>query len=209
MSQAADESLLPPEDAGTLRRFPSLSLGTEQLLWRVHRSDLHPAHFSQKGEFRFDPPVHSRSEFGTCYTALDPLCAFMETLSRFNPIPQRIVDERALSGLLPARRMRVADLTDPSVIGDFGIKGDLSTGGDYRAPQAWAAALRTAGFDGLQYIARHDPSANMRSIAIFGPPGEQPDMFQQLKDTGPIPVEVLLRARDVFHVIVLPAAPLP
>lgn len=200
-------SRLPPTDADALRSFPRLE-SSPQVLWRIHNSDRHPAFFSSTGNYRFDPPRHSHGEFGTCYTALDPLGAFMETFGRLNVIPQHIVDTKVISELYLAKPVRIADLTAPSIAGDFGIYGDISTGAEYDVPQLWASALRGAGFDGVHYIARHDPSGDLRSVALFGPPGEQPSLFQELKAAVPIPRDLVEQAKSYFHVTIIPTAPL-
>lgn len=40
---------------------------------------------------------------------------------------------------------------------DFEVTGELTNSDDYPLPQAWAAALHEAGFDGIRYTPRFSP----------------------------------------------------
>src|SRR3954449_1536252 len=186
-----------PPDAGALADFPSVTIYPEETFYRIHRVVLEPEYFCNDGDCRFDPPRHSRTEFGTCYLARTPEGAFLETLGRIGPLPESAVLERGLSELAPTETLRVADLNDPTVIGRFGIAGDLSVGRDYELPQMWGHALRSAGFHGVSYIARHDPSLHERSIALFGPPGERPGAgIRKVKDE---PADLRCPGRSARH----------
>jgi hypothetical protein len=83
--------------------------------------------------------------------------------------------ERALSVLRFPEDAVVADVTSRTVLGRFGLTGEISAGGPsvYPVTQAWAAALHAAGFDGIAYHVRHDPSGELLGVAIFGEPGDQ------------------------------------
>lgn len=109
-----------------------------------------------------------RAQGPAIYLGLSSIGAFLEVLARFRVLTQQMIDERAFSSLSLIRALRLADLTDRTVIGRFRIAGDLSTGGDYRQSQEWAARFYDAGFDGVFYAARHDPSFTERSVALFG-----------------------------------------
>ncbi|MBV9170509.1 MAG: RES domain-containing protein [Chloroflexi bacterium] len=65
----------PPAD---LSGFPSWTLPTSRELYRVHRRD--------RGAWYFDSSYSGRfnlsGKFGTCYLALQPEGAFLETLGR-------------------------------------------------------------------------------------------------------------------------------
>lgn len=63
---------------------------------------------------------------------------------------------------------------------------------DYTVPHAWASALHTAGFAGIQYRIRHDPRADLTGIAWFGRSGRlrhPPPSHRQ-----PLPASLLLDA---------------
>lgn len=49
----------------------------------------------------------------------------------------------------------------------FGVTAAIHSTPDYALCQRWAAAFADAGFDGINYLASHDPSVNERSVAIF------------------------------------------
>ena len=70
-----------------------------------------------------------------------------------------------------ASDVRLADMTHPSVVGRFGLTAEASAGAEdttYPRTQQWALRLREAGFGGIHYAARHDPTLGSRSIALFG-----------------------------------------
>ena len=48
---------------------------------------------------------------------------------------------------------------------------EIGSGDDYFGSQLWAEKLWQAGFGGIWYQARHDPRADLHSIALFGKPG--------------------------------------
>jgi hypothetical protein len=196
----------PPDDPSALAEFPKVKFDTDDVLYRVHRANLDPAYFSNSGDGRFDPPRHSRAEYGTCYVSASADGAFLEALGRIRPLPDYVVRERVISEVSPTKSMIIADLTDSTVIGAFGIGGDVSVGAEYSLPQAWSAAFRSAGFEGIRYTARHDPTFCERSLALFGPPGEQPAILQPRKDTTPEPIgdDFLQHIQDRFAITVVP-----
>jgi hypothetical protein len=200
----------PPEDPVELGDFPWLNIGPDRVFYRLHRAEFEPGYFCNDGYCRFDPPRHSRVEYGTCYVATSPVGAFLETLGRIRPLPEGVVRDRVVSEVAPEVPVRVADLTHPSVVGRFGIAGDVSVGSDYGLPQAWGAALIQAGFAGVMYTARHDPTFTETSVAFFGPPGEQPGRLRRVKDTesGPVGDELAAHMQERFGIVVVPTMPL-
>jgi hypothetical protein len=187
--------------------FPTRPIGTTTPLFRIHQAHLHSAWFNTDGSWRFDPLPSQRDRFGVCYLGLEPLASYVEVFGRIRAVPQEEVDRRRLSELSLARSVDVADLTNRTVLGDFGITATHSTGADYRPAQELASHLFDAGFDGVLYRVRHDPAMTLEAVAIFGEPGETPDRFDAVK-TGPIP-DGLVTAGRQFRIEVLPAAPLP
>ena len=200
----------PPIDPAELEDFPFVTVTPEHVFFRVHHFKFEPGYFSTRGDGRFDPPRHSRNEYGTCYVATSETGAFLETLGRIRPLPDYIVRDRVLSEVSPEGDMRVADLTNPAVLGRFGIYGDISAGGDYEVPQQWGNALRLAGLAGVLYRARHDPSFEETSLAFFGPPGEQPGkiLIPTKDDPEPIHEGLLRHMQDRFHIFVVPTGTL-
>lgn len=187
-----------------LGSFPVHTVHQDRVLYRIHRATNDPIVFSQSGQHRFD--LTDEAEIGTCYCALSELGAFVETFRRIRHIPQHVVDERALSSLSLSRPLKLADLTDRSIIGSFGIAGDVSTGTDYAASQQLGARLYEAGFDGVFYAARHDPSFTERSVAVFGNDESGEKLLEVI--TEPISSDLVEEACSEFGFSVLPATPL-
>lgn len=85
-----------------------------------------------------------------------------------------MIDDRVLAEIYLPCDARLADLTNPVVLGRFGITNELSTGDPeitYPIGQQWAMRLWQAGFSGVCYPARHDVELATRSVALFGKPG--------------------------------------
>lgn len=136
----------PVDDA-----FPALVVHPDRVLFRVHRHSNDPVHFSASGHGRFD--LVGVPSVGTCYLAPSPLGAYLETLGRLGTISWDDIEERRLSELTLARPLRLADLTARSILGRYGLAGDISTGTDYRSGQTVAGTLYELGFDGIYYTA--------------------------------------------------------
>jgi hypothetical protein len=167
----------PPAD---LRRFPSFRLTPARALCRVHRRDRGPWWFSHDGSGRFDLPPPR----GTCYLAESPLGAFVEVFREIALVFQAVVDARRVSTLRVPAAVRLADCTRARA---FGLTAEIHATEEYAATQRWAAAFAAAGFAGVRYLVRHDPSARSVGVALFGAAGE----------TGLGPVE-LARANVFF-----------
>lgn len=133
--------------------------------------------------------------------------AFVETFGRLRFLTQGLIDDRALSSLSLTRPLRLADLTNRSVVGSFGIAGDLSTGLDYEPSERWAGRFYEAGFDGVFYAARYDPSFTERSVAVFGNEETGAKLFEAA--TEPVPAEWVKAACEQFGFSVGPSTPLP
>lgn len=73
---------------------------------------------------------------------------------------------------------------------------------DYAVTQAWAAALRGRGFDGVRYYCGHDPAQRQIGIALFGEAGAA---SHPVVETMPIGDEVIRTVERRFGIHVLPA----
>lgn len=185
--------------------FPEQTLHPDRILFKIHKAIHDPRFFCDSGHGRFD--LKPETGHGTCYLALSPLGAFVETLGRhFKFLTQASVDERALSSLSLTRPIRLADLTDRAGLGAFGITGDLSTGVDYAPSQDWAGRFYEAGFDGVYYAARHDPSFTERSVAVFGNEESGSKLFEVT--TEEIPQGLVDEACKEFALQIWPSSPL-
>jgi RES domain-containing protein len=185
--------------------FPEHIFHPDRVLSKIHKAIYDPRFFCDSGEGRFD--LKPDTSNGTCYLALSPLGAFVETLGRFRILTQEAIDERAVSALSLTRSLRLADVTDRTVLGKFGITGDISTGGDYGPSQEWAGRLYEAGFDEIFYVARHDPSFAERSVAVFGNEEIGSKLFEVT--TEAISQSLVDEACKEFGFQVWPSAPLP
>jgi len=139
---------------------------------------------------------------------LDPLTALMEIVADLPAVTYELLDRRALAHVTIPAGQRLADMTSPKVVGEWGLDRRISVGDDYGVCQRWAYALRLAGFSGVFYEPRHDPRGHSQaSVALFGDPGHQPTQLSVLDD-GPIPDSLIEEAREVFGLRVVPATPL-
>jgi hypothetical protein len=189
-----------------LKSFPSYILHPDRMFYRIHRAHNDPLYFARSGAGRFDL-IHGDDEPGTCYCALSGIGAFLETFGRVRFVSSRMVEQRSLSTLSLTRPLTLANMTDPRVIGLYGIEGDVSAGADYTEPQRWAVRLFEAGFDGIFYAARHDPSFTERSVAVFGDRELGEKLFEIT--TEPVSTELIEEACAAHGFTVLPATPLP
>jgi hypothetical protein len=184
----------PPDD---LPELPTVDLGSEPL-FRIHPAAVAPWHFDIGPDGRFN-----LAESGTCYLAEEPIGAFVEKFGRLlrpgGVIPESLVDLMRLSVLQPPK-VSIVDLTDPTVLGLVGLTGEVHSTTDYNLTQGWALALQEAGHGGIRYKARHDPSAKVNSVALFG----SARRLRKPIDTDPIPVELIHEASATFGITVLP-----
>jgi hypothetical protein len=184
----------PPDD---LPELPSANLGPRPL-WRIHPAAVAPWHFDVGPDGRFN-----LAEAGTCYLAEAPIGAFVEKFGRLlrpgGVIPEPLVDAQRLSRLRPPRT-NIVDLTDPRVLGLVGLTAEIHSTPDYDLTQGWALALQEAGYGGIRYRARHDPRAELNSVALFGS-GRLPGSAAK---TTTIPVDLIHEASATFAITVLP-----
>ncbi|MEU1197835.1 RES family NAD+ phosphorylase [Streptomyces sp. NPDC005813] len=209
----------PPDDPKELAGFPTADI--QFSYFRVHRAVNDARYFGANGLGRYDDPRGPEGQFGTCYLAGTEAGAFLETLSGFRPLPEDLVNERRMSELRVDPSGPIADVTHESVVGDYGIFGDLSADGGRQLTQQWALAFWQAGFGGVQYRAHHHPGFSEQALALFGPPGVQsadgtdgPVLLEYLKpepEGGPEPISdgLLQEMEERFRIFVIPSAPLP
>ena len=191
--------LSDPPDRSRLSTFPSYQLSLSQRLVRIHKMSREPWWFSNTGLLRFDltPPS------GTCYLAEEVVGAFIEVFQDWItapvPIPVEEILARSESHVTPPRLMTLADCTNPQTL-SFGITAEIHASPDRAMTQQWAAAFRSAGFDGVRYFVRHDPGQRRIAVALFGEAG--------LRDwpvtrTQPVSAAVLAEVEQVFGITLL------
>lgn len=94
--------------------------------------------------------------------------------------------------------MLLADCTD-SRVRRFGLTGEIHTAIDRAVTRRWADALAQAGFDGIRYLVRHDPSQREVGIALFGA-GDEADW--PVVSTEVIGADLILAAERRFGITV-------
>jgi hypothetical protein len=157
----------PPAGPDDLRGFPAITIASAD---RCYRHALGPWWFScdHTSRFDLDPPN------GTMYLASERCIALIEVL-RSEVIAQGAIDARRFTTIAFPRPLSLADCTSGLARG-FGVTAEIHDTVDYDATAAWANAFSRAGFDGIAYFARHDPSHSARCFAVFSsisapPPG--------------------------------------
>lgn len=193
----------PPDDPAELAEFPTRTVPADYPYARIHHDRHEPEWFCDKGDCRFDPPPGAG--FGTCYLAGHPLGAFVEKFGRLRVVPRSLVDQHALAQLRLASPIRVADVTDRTILGRWHLTAELWAGDDYPGSQRWAHRLHQAGFAGIWYSAAHDVRGGLHSLALFGKPGHQPDAVLCYGDE-PIPQPLIDDASEAFGIEVVPSA---
>lgn len=197
----------PPNESRELAEFPALIWRAHQPLSRIHRQDFASIFFGTDQDGRWNPPEPG-SEWGTCYLSTHRVGAALEVFGRFRFLPQREIDRRVLATVYLTSDVRLADMTDASVLGRYGLTAEASTGTEettYPCTQRWALRLQEAGFGGVYYGARHDPTLGSRSIALFGKASDR-DREGALSEwvdettatTTPIPAAVLDELRNPY-----------
>lgn len=184
----------------SLARFPRRTLRADRVVHRIHRAASDPWWFSADGSGRFDPV--GVAGIGACYLAEHPLGAWVEVFRKALLISEAEVANRAPTATTVGRPLRLADLTSRRALG-FGVTASLGAEERYERSQAFAAEAASAGFDGVRYLVRHDPSQRLYGIALFGPPGAGGEGWPADRD-GPIPDELIAEAGAAFGCRVLP-----
>jgi RES domain len=152
---------------------------------------------------RFDLPI----PHGTCYWADTLEGALGE---KFLRVPRNSVTVEELQALYhhkvkPNLQDIFADLTS-KLSRRFGLNGEASISLDYAATRQWAVALHSAGFRGLRYVLRSDPSLKNLGFAIFSRMGASkraPIGFAGATQTM-LNVELATRLLESMGVAVLP-----
>lgn len=183
MTRGRPVRLFPPgHSPRAADAFPAVELGAGTELWRCHRADRGPWWFSSDGSGRFDLLVPE----GSCYLADDPLVALIEVISHGSidglTVTPAFCAQRRVRHLPLPSPARMADATDGRARG-FGITREIHDIADYTLPHAWAAAWRTAGFEGVRYLAtNHQPTASRRPWA--GPGAQGPGAWALFGRSG-------------------------
>lgn len=150
-----------------LTRFPRRTLRGDRPIYRIHRATRGAWWFSGDGSGRFDPVGTGK---GACYLADDPLGAWVEVFRKQMLLPEAELQGRHLLTVELGRDVRLADLTSRRAL-TFGVTASLGANEDYGPSHAFAKQAVEAGFDGIRYRVRHDPSQKLYGYALFSDPG--------------------------------------
>lgn len=157
-----------PDDPVELDGFPADEKDAGIEVWRVVSPGYGAWWFGSSMGGRFNLP----HPHGTCYVAMDDIGALMEFIG--TEMERGIVAR----GTLRKRRLRRLTLQVDYVLADCTarragqwITSEIHTIVPYDLPQGWASAFHQAGFAGVAYRTRFDPSGP-KGLALFGEAGE-------------------------------------
>lgn len=184
----------PPRESGRLATFPDRQLPAGRRLHRVHHAGLGPCWFHNSEESstsggRFD----LRAPNGSSYWALQGAAAFLETVVRrpVAMIPSEVVSRFHLTTVALPTPLMAANSPIQKARG-FGLTAEFHTTTDYGLTRRWAQALHRAGHRALIAIPRHDVTARLRTVTLFGRGGEhRPRGWARRLSTGPIPTSLI------------------
>lgn len=179
-----------------LRGFPSTTTPARRPWFRCHVD--RPAQGRDRGAWFFssspaDGPAPASGRFdlpepeGTCYLASTPGAAVRELAGpdvvRRGWIEGELLEGRVVSKLTLRHPVRAADVSARRAT-DYRISAELTTTSRYEVTQAWARALRDAGFDALRHQLRFTPGSD-RGLALFGPAGRPEPVRRGDEDPAP------------------------
>lgn len=211
-------SLPSPPSPAALAEFPAIEAGPQSTWYRLFRAfdartgaRREPLLFSASGQGRFDPPGTGQAPaahppYGTCYFGESLMAAYVEKFGDFGVLQRAQVQAfQVIAVQSPDRPRRLADVSDGRVLGQFGLTKEVCDTDDYGGPQDWSLALFQAGFDGIAYAPKHDPVGDLRTIALFGPPGpaEVAQVGLSRSEEGPIPESAIGEAASRYHLFVI------
>lgn len=184
-----------------LRRLPRHTLlkGTE--LFRIHLAEHGAWHFSASGEGRFDPV--DAPGLGAAYWAEQPLAAWVEHFRTRRFLAEQDVARAALSVVRLRQPLTVFDLTRRRGLA-AGVTAALTAGPSYEEAQSLASRIAAGGRRGVRWRVRHDLSAALIGIALFGPAGPKPPPGLPRPRTRLIPPDLVAEAEHEFGYRVVP-----
>ena len=150
--------------------FPPANLATRTIqTWTLAKGTVvHRIHSARYGAVFFDNGTGGRlnapnGTYGTCYIAAGYLGAFAEALLRtpgVQILDPALIYSKAYAEIEVVRDLKLVSM-DGANLARLGATAEVTHGSlPYTCPQAWSAAIHalTAGFDGILYTSRHDPS---------------------------------------------------
>lgn len=187
----------PPAD---LAGFPAHELPVGARVHRIHAAHLGPWFFNPDDAWRFNLCLLPGQ--GTCYLAERPVAGLLETFKGLRAVDEADVRAKAHFEARLDRPLRLADCCAPAA-GAFGLNAEIHATTDYGKTQRWARALALAGFPGIRYFCRSDPSVGLVGYAFFDDAGAPPPGRWPVGTDVPISDEILVEA-ETYGLRVLP-----
>ena len=161
---AASHLAAPPADVDALRAFPQavLSPGTE--IHRIHSAALGAWYFNAEKPWRFTPS--GVAGLGACYFAERAIAGLLESYKGVTVVAEQDVASKAHFTAVLEAELALADCCAAAALG-FGINAEIHSTTNYALTQAWATAFALAGFSGVRYLCRSDPTMDLVGYAIF------------------------------------------
>jgi hypothetical protein len=146
---------------------------------------------------RFDLPAPD----GACYLAATQIAAVLEALQDFGEglLPDaELRSRRTAEVAVPRHAPDAASLASQRARGS-GVTVALWGGADRPLSQAWAVALRRAGWQALFHGVQHDPVGRLRAVTLFDVAGAHPPYDDG--DGWPYRVHTLHDSSDVVRAL--------
>lgn len=188
-----------------------IAAGTE--LHRIHSTLAGSAAFFDADRVRGRFNLVGVTDRGTCYLALDPLGAYVETLGRILTRSISDIARRRHTVVTLERDLQLFDLTRSEARSAYRSDGldltaTIGAGDSYDTPQRLARLTHDDGYDGIVYTARHDPGHRYESVALFGPAGpHESDVVFASAKTSEIAADLILTGTRTFGIVILPDPP--
>jgi ribosomal protein S18 acetylase RimI-like enzyme len=197
---AASYLTAPPSDAGRLRGFPRTLLAPGTEIHRIHSAALGAWYFSGEDTSRFNPCGIPKR--GACYFAERAVAGLLESYKGVTVVAEQDIAAKAHFTATLGTELELADCCSATAL-RFGINAEIHSTTDYELTQAWATALAAAGFAGVRYFCRSDPSMALVGYAIFDAAGEAPPGRSPAGHDRPIG-EALLREAEEYGLRIRP-----
>jgi hypothetical protein len=130
---------------------------------------------------------------GTCYLAQRAVGGLLEAFKGMRMVSTEDIDARRECDLVLTRDLLLANCC-VAAAGTFGVNAEIHTTEDYDKTQAWAAAFHAAGFHGIRYFLRSDPSLKLTGYALFDTEREPPARRWRAGDSHDISPSTLAEA---------------
>jgi RES domain-containing protein len=197
---AASHLAEPPPDPALLTTFPAYDLDVGAKLHRIHAAGYGVWYFNPDEAWRFNLCLLDGK--GTCYLAEHPVAGLLESFKGMRSVDEADVQRKAHATIVLDRSLRMADCCVAGAAA-HGVNAEIHTTTDYGKTQRWAGAFAQAGFEGIRYFCRSDPSLGLVGYALFDDAGVPPPHRWPTGVDRSIADDVLIKA-EAYGLRVLP-----